>query len=73
MLQLIEEKNVFVRLIEMMFPPQLGRMDDLQGTHEYVMRLSRHTDAREYKPGEAWGRAGHAQEKRVICLPGRVI
>ena len=70
-MQLLNEENMFERILSTLFPVVLGSVE-LEHTAEYHERISR--KGVDNKPGHAHGRiAGPAQFKRVFHLPGRTV
>lgn len=61
-----------MKILEWLFPPQLGRVKDLTYTKEYLYRVGR--NGVENHPHMAVGVVQEpAKYKRIIELPGRVI
>ena len=70
-MQLLNEENMFERILSTLFPVVLGSVD-LEHTAEYHERISRR--GVDNRPGDAYGRiAGPAQFKQVFHLPGRTV
>jgi hypothetical protein len=62
-------------ILSRMFPPRistLNRGGGMQESFDYLERISR-KNLPKHKAGMMWGRIAAVREKRVICLPGKVI